>query len=194
MSKTFREAEQKARVRDYENNKILTDEEMAQATMLQTKAYSRGAKLVPDRIYKDRAKFVQMKQNNFKYLREIKFLTTGEKSFLVDLIPNVEFVSNCIVDNIEKKSAVPLTQSEVADILDRKKQNVNPMIKSLIDKGIIARSESGLEDNNVRSYALFINPHLMFSGDRNNIDGALKAIFHKPMRKKPLKDLPEKLW
>ncbi|WP_318566423.1 hypothetical protein [Peribacillus simplex] len=88
---------------------------------------------------------------------------------------------------------MPLTQSDLAVVLGKKKQNVNPIIKGLIDKGILARSESGLEDNNVRAYALFVNPHIMFSsGDRDNVNGTLKAMFRKIPAQ--LKKLPEKLF
>ncbi len=79
-----------------------------------------------------------------------------------------------------------------ARILGKKKQNVNPIIKGLIDKGILARSESSLEDNNVRAYALFVNPHIMFSSDRDNVNGTLKAMFRKAPNE--LKKLPVKLF
>lgn len=195
MKKTtgnFSEAERKARLRDLENGKILTDEELQKATELQIKANSRGMVLIPERKVKNRARFVQLNQANLLYLRDIKYLTTSEKTFLIDIAPHVEIESNCIVEDCKKNSSMPLTQSDLALVLGKKKQNVNPIIKGLIDKGILARSESGLEDNNVRSYALFVNPHIMFSGDRDNVNGTLKAMFRKTPTE--LKKLPEKLF
>ncbi len=188
----FSEAERKARLRDLENEKILTEEELQQATELQTKANSRGMVLIPERKVKNKARFVQLNQANLLYLREIKYLTTAEKTFLIDIAPHVEIESNCIVEDCKKINSTPLTQSDLAVVLGKKKQNVNPIIKGLIDKGILARSESGLEDNNVRAYALFVNPHIMFSGDRDNVNGTLKAMFRKTPAE--LKKLPEKLF
>lgn len=186
------EAGKKTRLREIQNEKILTEEEFQQAAELQTKANSRGMILVPERKVKNRARFVQLIQENILYLRELKYLTTAEKNFLMDVIPNVEFSSNCIVDDCRKVNPMPLTQTDLAQILGKKKQNVNPIIKGLIDKGILARSESGLEDNNVRAYALFVNPHVMFSGDRDNVNGTLKAMFRKTPTE--LKKLPVKLF
>lgn len=194
MSKNFNEAEKKARLRDIEKDKkkqVLTDEELLQAGELQAKATSRGMLLVPERKVKNRSRFVQMNQANLLYLREIKYLTTAEKTFLMDIAPHVEIESNCIVENSKKTNALPLTQSDIAAILGKKKQNVNPIIKGLVDKGILARSESGLEDNNVRAYALFVNPNIMFSGNRDSVNGTLKAMFRKVPNE--LKKLPENL-
>jgi DNA-binding MarR family transcriptional regulator len=188
----FSEAEKKAKLRDLENEKILTDEELQKATELQTKASSRGMVLIPERKVKNRARFVQLNQANLLYLRDIKYLTTAEKSFIMDIAPHVEIESNCIVKDCKKVNSTPLTQSDLAVVLGKKKQNVNPIIKGLIDKGILARSESGLEDNNVRAYALFVNPHIMFSGNKDNVNGTLKAMFRKTPPE--LRKLPEKLF
>ncbi len=192
MQKALQEAEKKARLREIENGKVLSEEELNYANELQAKANSKGMKLVPERKIKNKVRFVQLIQENILYLRDIKYLTTAEKNFLMDLVPNVEFSSNCIVNDSRQVNSLPVTQSDLAEILGKKKQNVNPIIKGLIDKGILARSESGIEDNNVRAYALFINPHIMFSGDKDNINGTLKAMFRKTP--KELKNLPIRLF
>lgn len=192
MQKVLQEAEKKARLREIENGKVLSEEELNYANELQAKANSKGMKLVPERKIKNKVRFVQLIQENILYLRDIKYLTTAEKNFLMDLVPNVEFSSNCIVNDSRQVNSLPVTQSDLAEILGKKKQNVNPIIKGLIDKGILARSESGIEDNNVRAYALFINPHIMFSGDKDNINGTLKAMFRKTP--KELKNLPIRLF
>lgn len=195
MKKSLDAAENRARIRDYENEEVLSNEELHKATELQHKANLRGMKLVPERKVKSKVRFAQVLQINLNYLRDNKYLTGSEKNFVMDIIGNVGFLSNCIVDDIQKKSPVPLTQTEVAEVLGRRKQNVNPIIKSLIDKGILARAESGIEDNNVRAYALFFNPNIVFSGDKDQVNESLKAMFHKVMTKnKILKNLPEKLW
>ncbi|HEF7293144.1 TPA: MarR family transcriptional regulator, partial [Bacillus cereus] len=76
--------------------------------------------------------------------------------------------------------------------IGRHETKVSPLVRKLIDKGIIARSESGVDDNNVRAYALFINPHVMFSGNRDEVNPTLKAMFRKVP--KQLKNLPIKLF
>jgi hypothetical protein len=39
----------------------------------------------------------------------------------------------------------------LAKALGRGKNKISPLVTSLVDKGIMARAELGLEDNNVRS-------------------------------------------
>nr|WP_162482696.1 MarR family transcriptional regulator [Clostridioides difficile]VUB78604.1 Winged helix-like DNA-binding domain superfamily protein [Clostridioides difficile] len=190
----FSEAERKARLRDLENEKILSDEEMAIAQELQAKANARGMKLVPDKKIKNNTHFVQIIQQNFRYLREQNYLTLAEKGFLLDISEFVGFLSNCIVDDITKKSPVPLNQSDLAKALGRGRNKISPLVNSLVDKGIMARAESGLEDNNARAYALYINPNIMFSGSKDDVNETLKTMFKKAMRNPVLKKLPIKLF
>ncbi|PFD99876.1 hypothetical protein COE15_08745 [Bacillus cereus] len=186
------QAEKSARLRDIENSKILSEEEMQLANELQLKANSRGMKLVPERKVKNKARFVQIIQQNIQYLFEIDYLTNAEKVFLLDVSMCVGFLSNCLVSDINSKEQIPLTQRELAKKIGRHETKVSPLVRKLIDKGIIARSESGVDDNNVRAYALFINPHIMFSGNRDEINPTLKAMFRKVP--KQLKNLPIKLF
>lgn len=192
VTKALDAAERKARLRDIQNEKVLTDEEMELANNLANKAASRKMKLVPERKVKNNARFVQLIQENILYLRKIKYLTTAEKNFLFDILPNVGFLSNCVVDDIIKKNPIPLTQTEIAIVLEKKKQNINPIINKLIDKGVISRAETGLEENNVRAYAIFINPHIMYCGDRDKVNDTLKVMFRKVP--KELKKLPVSLF
>lgn len=192
MKKDLKEAERKARLRDIRNEKILSEEELQIATELQAKANARGMLLIPEKKIKNKAKFAQFIQQNWGALRMNKYLTMAEKNFLVDIMPNIGFLSNCIVDDVSKKSPVPLTQQEIAKLLGTDKSKISKLVTSLMDKGIIARSETGLEDNNARSYALFINPNVIYSGDRDNVNLTLQAMFKKVP--KELKNLPEKLF
>ncbi|ENQ3081196.1 MarR family transcriptional regulator [Bacillus cereus] len=188
----LKQAEKNARLRDIEGSKILSEEEMYLANELQAKASSRGMKLVPERKVKNKAKFVQIIQQNIQYLFEIDYLTNAEKVFLLDISMCVGFLSNCLVSDINSKEQIPLTQRELAKKIGRHETKVSPLVRKLIDKGLISRSESGVDDNNVRAYALFINPHIMFSGNRDEVNPTLKAMFKKVP--KPLKNLPIKLF
>lgn len=188
----FEQAEKNARLRDIENSKILSDEEMYLANELQAKANFHGMKLVPQRKIKNKAKFVQIIQQNIQYLFEINYLTNAEKVFLLDISMCVGFLSNCLVSDINLKEQIPLTQRELAKKIGRYETKISPLIRKLIDKGIIARSESGIDNNNVKAYALFVNPHIMFSGNKDEVNPTLKAMFRKVP--KQLKDLPIKLF
>ncbi|MED1406560.1 helix-turn-helix domain-containing protein [Bacillus mycoides] len=196
MSKlvNLEQAEKNARLRDIENSKVLSEEEMYIANELQSKANLRGMKLVPERKVKNKAKFVQIIQDNWSYLQSISYLKNEEIVFLMSLIPFIGFGSNAIVDNPKKKQPLPLTQRELAKSLETSETKVSRVVKALYTKGIIARSESVVENSNVKSYALFINPHILYAGDRDNIEEGLKIQFIKIMRAKPLKDLPIKFF
>ncbi|WP_230690674.1 MarR family transcriptional regulator [Bacillus thuringiensis] len=165
----------------------MSEEEMYLANELQSKANLRGMKLVPERKVKNKAKFVQIIQDNWSYLQSISYLKNEEIVFLMSLIPFIGFGSNAIVDNPKKKQPLPLTQRELSKSLETSETKVSRVVKALYTKGIIARSESIVENSNVKSYALFINPHILYAGDRDNIEEGLKIQFIKIMRAKPLK-------
>lgn len=191
----FEKAERNARKRDLEieaSKQVLTNEELEEANRLQAKANSRGMRLIPEKRVKNKAKFAQLIQQNWNMLRTNKYLTMQEKNFLLDVMPNIGFLSNCIVDDINKKNPVPLTQQDIADLLGTYKGNVSKIVRNLIDKGILARSETGIEDNNARAYALFINPNIIFSGDKDKVNPTLQAMFRRVP--KELQNLPEKLF
>ncbi|PGD98556.1 MarR family transcriptional regulator [Bacillus pseudomycoides] len=190
----LKQSEKNSRLRDIESSKILSEEEMYLANELQSKANSRGMKLVPERKVKNKAKFVQIIQDNWSYLQSISYLKNEEIVFLMSLIPFIGFGSNAIVDNPKKKQPLPLTQRELAKSLETSETKVSRVVKALYTKGIIARSESVVDNSNVKSYALFINPHILYAGDRDNIEEGLKIQFIKIMRAKPLKDLPIKFF
>lgn len=192
VSKSLAAATKSSRLRELEAEKILTEEELEQANQLQAKANARGMKLVPERKVKNKAKFVQIIQQNIMFLQQQKYLTNAEKVFLFDIAGYVGFLSNCIVNDVTLKTPTPLTQTDLANVIGRHKTKVSPIINSLIDKGVMARSESSLEANNVRAYALFVNPNIMFSGNRDEVNLTLKAMFSKSP--KELKNLPIQLF
>ncbi|MFJ7932647.1 MarR family transcriptional regulator [Peribacillus sp. NPDC096448] len=194
LGENLQNAEEKARIRDFENerNNQFSSEDLQTANELAEKASKQRMRLVPERKVKNRAKFVQIIQQNIMYLQRVKYLSNAEKVFLLDISGYVGFLSNCIVDDVNLKNPVPMTQTDLANAIGRYKTKVSPIINSLIDKGVMARSESGLDDNNVRAYALFVNPNIMFSGNRDDVNPTLKAMFKKVP--KDLKNLPIKLF
>lgn len=191
MSKDLRQMAQEAEFRAQQREQILTDDELHTANELQAKANARGMKLVPERKIKNKAKFVQIIQQNIMFLQQQKYLTNAEKVFLLDIAGCVGFLSNCLVHDISAKDQMPLTQRELAAKIGRHETKISPLVNSLIEKGILARSESGLENNNAKSFSLFVNPNIMFSGNKDEVNPTLKAMFAKP--NKQLKNLPIRL-
>lgn len=187
----FNEAEKKARLRDLENEKILTDEEMQQANEFQAKANSRGMKLVPERKIKNKAKFAQIIQENWLHLIQNDILKNEEIMFLNKILGFIGFRSNCLVQDIKAKEQIPMTQTELAEQLKMSRTNANRLIKQLIEKGIMGKFESGRDGLNAKMYALYINPNIILCGDRDNINETLKTMFKK--KSKELKNLPIKL-
>lgn len=193
VSQSLAEAERKARLRDIEreNEGKWTSEDMEQANSLAEKAAKQKMRLVPERRVKNRAKFAQFIQENWAYLNEINYLTNAEKVFLVDIMPHIGFMSNCLVENIHSKQPLPCTQESLGKKIGRDKSQMSKIVKPLIEKGIIARSETGSEEYNSKSYALFLNPNIIISGDRDKVNPTLKAMFTRPS--KELKKLPVNL-
>ncbi|PFF31913.1 hypothetical protein CN327_18195 [Bacillus cereus] len=187
----LKQAEKNARLRDIEDSKILSEEEMYLANELQAKANAHGMKLVPERKVKNKAKFAQIIQENWLYLIQNNYLKNEEIMFLNKIIGFIGFRSNCIVHDINTKEQLPMTQTEIAEKIGSSKNTVSRLIKQLIEKGLIGRFESGRDGINARMYALYINPNVILCGDRDNINQTLQTMFiRKP---KELKNLPIKL-
>ncbi|MFC3883629.1 MarR family transcriptional regulator [Bacillus songklensis] len=184
----FQEIERKARLRDIENEKVLTEEELRQANELQAKANARGMKLVPERRVKNRAKFAQFIQENWQYLNSIKYLTPAEKTFLLDIMPYVGFKTNCLVEDIHAKAQMPLTQEGLSQKIGKHKADVSKLLKRLEKKYIVFRGQTGSDEYNAISHSIYINPNILYCGDRDNVSEHLFTMF--PRQPKLLKDMP----
>jgi len=198
----FDEAERNARKRDFENENLqysvdhggVSQEEIDNAIALLSKATGKEHYLGTKRAPQSKVRFVQSMQENIQYLNDKEYLTGREKIFLIDVTPHIAFSTNCIVLDIKSKNPVPANVSEIAKLINSNRSNTSTVINSLQKKGIIAKAESGLEGNNAKAYAIFINPHVMYAGDKENVNDALQVMFHKAMKMKVLKDLPDKLF
>ncbi|EEO3834820.1 hypothetical protein COE65_28980 [Bacillus sp. AFS051223] len=190
----LKQAEKNARLRDIEDSKILSEEEMYLANELQAKAGSRGMRLVPEKKVKNKAKFVQLLQLNWEYLRQKDYMTGEEKIFLLDIQAYIGLHSNAIVDDITKKYASPLNITQIGEVLGTSRTKVSRVINSLVKKGILAKAESGVEGNNVKAYAIYVNPNIIYAGNRDDVQGALVTMFRKAMNNKTLKNLPNRLF
>ena len=191
---SFTEAERKARQRDFEiEEKKFTEEhngvnqdDFQKALETMSKATGKDIYVGTKRSPQSKVKFVQFIQDNWDYALENAFFTDEEMLFLLRIQRFLQFKSNCIVDDIHSRSAIPMTQKQIAERLGTSTPKVSRIVKNLVEKGIIVRAVGPkIERNNVRTYALFINPNIIYSGGRDNVEVTLKALFSnaKPLLK-----------
>lgn len=198
----FDEAERKAKARDFDLENIkyavdhggLSQEAIQYALNMLNKATGEKVFIGTKRSPKSKVRFAQLLQENLGFLNKQKYLTGREKIFLQDIIPYIAFESNCIVLDIKAKSPVPANISEIGELIKSPRQNVSAVVNSLKKKGIIAKAESGVEGSNAKAYAIFINPHVIYAGDKDSVNESLKAMFNKAMKMAVLKTLPDKLF
>lgn len=198
----FEEAEKKARARDLELEKKnfqqehngVPKDELEKAMDLISKATGKEHYIGTKRAPQSRVRFVQSMQENVGHLNKREYLTGREKIFLNDMVPYIAFSSNCIVLDIKAKNPVPANITEIANMIGSDRSNTSKVINSLVKKGILFKGESGIEGNNAKAYAIFVNPHIFYAGDKDNVNEALKVMFYKAMKMPILKELPDKLF
>lgn len=198
----FNEAEKKARKKDFDLEKLqyaldhggIPQDLIENAMDLLSKATGKELYIGTKRSPQSKVRFAQTLQENLGFLNKQKYLTGREKIFLQDIIPFIAFESNCIVLDIKAKSPTPANITEIGELIKSPRQNVSAVVNSLKRKGIIAKAESGVEGNNAKAYAIFINPHVIYAGDKDNVNESLKTMFNKAMKMPILKDLPDKLF
>jgi len=197
----FGQAEKNARLRDIEGEKEkfkeeynVPEEELQRALETISKATGKDHYIGTKKSIQSKVRFAQFLQNNWEFLRQSKYLSAREKSFFIDITPLIAFSSNCIVDDIKFKNPAPLNISQIASNLGNERANVSRIINSLVKKGLLFKGESGVEGNNTKAFAIFVNPHVIYAGDKDNVNEALQVMFHKAMKMPILKDLPDKLF
>ncbi|MEH6942134.1 helix-turn-helix domain-containing protein [Bacillus sp. JJ722] len=194
----FEQAEKNARKRDLRNQKEqfkqdhhgVSEDEFQKALEIMSKAT--GGKEIgvyTKRSPQSKVRFVQLIQDNWNYALENGFFTDEEMLFLMRIQRFLQFKSNCIVDDIHSRSAVPMTQKALAEKLGTSSPKVSRIVNSLVEKGVIVKANGHKPEGvKARTYALFINPNIIYSGERDNVETTLKALFTnaKPL----LKDFP----
>ena len=199
----FGQAEEKARKRDLEIEQKQFEEEHhgidqdAVDEALKVLSKATGGKEIyigTKKSPQSKVRFAQTMQENLGYLYREKYLTNKEKVFLSDITPYIAFSSNCIVHDIKAKNPVPLNISEIAKLIGTTRANASLSVNSLVKKGILFKGESGIEGNNAKAFAVFVNPHVIYAGDKDNVNEALQVMFYKAMKMKILKELPDKLF
>mgnify|MGYP001444959831 CR=1 FL=1 len=129
---------------------------------------------------KNQARFTQTINDNWDILIKQNYLTGSELTFLMSITALVEFDVNAIA---HRDTGQFMNVSEIARYLGRSRSRVSNVIKSLIDKGVIfefVNIDELLEfRRNVTPRSLFLNPELIYAGDRNKIDGTLAMLVTK---------------
>ena len=202
----FGQAEQNARKRDLEIEQKHFEEEhngIDQETIdeaLKVLSKATGGKEIyigTKKSPQSKVRFAQFLQKNWEFLRKEKYLTSEEKIFLTDIQSNISMHSNAIVDDIMKKPANALTIQGLADCLNTSRTKVSRVVNALIKKGIFAKAVSGdtRDINQAKDYVLFINPNIIYVGDKDDVKEHLVLMFKKQMKDNPtLKKLPQKLF
>ncbi|MEK4630553.1 helix-turn-helix domain-containing protein [Solibacillus sp. FSL R7-0682] len=184
--KNFEQAEKNARKRDFKNQKEkfkqdhsgVDQEEANNAMKTLSKATGKEVFIVTKRSPQSKVRFVQLIQDNWNYALETGFFTDEEMLFLMRIQRFLQFKSNCIVDDIHSRSAVPMTQKALAEKLGTSAPKISRLVNNLVDKGVIVKAQGQkIEGNNARTYALFINPNIIYSGERDNVETTLKTLF-----------------
>ncbi|HDR5272035.1 MarR family transcriptional regulator [Bacillus thuringiensis] len=198
----FKQVEKNARIRDLEmeNEKFKQDHnevskvELEKAMETMAKATGKELYIGTKKSLHSKVRFAQSLQENLGFLNKNAYLTNKEKVFLSDITPYIAFSSNCIVHDIKAKNPVPANVSEIAKLIGISRQNTSLAINSLVKKGLLFKGDSGVEGNNAKAYAVFVNPHIIYAGDKDSVNEALQVMFYKAMKMKILKDLPDKLF
>lgn len=168
------------------------------------KANEQGYTIVKKRD-KNKAGFVQIIQENYLYLLYKGYLTGAEMAFLSALSVYAELHTNAIVqkqwnsDGYFISTGQFCTVSYLAKELKRNKSNTSKLINSLLSKGVLYEFINAHELKEygrvVSERPLFLNPEIVYCGDRNRINATLcrLVINADPFEKKKIK-LPWKIW
>lgn len=198
----FDQAEKKARENDLDVEKLkyaldhggIPQEELEKALELLSRGTGKDVYIGTKRSPQSKVRFAQHLQENLGFLYKQKYLTDREKIFLTEIVPFIAFSSNCIVLDIKAKNPAPANITEIARLIDASRQPTSTVINSLVRKGLLFKGDSGIEGNNAKAYAVFVNPHVIYAGDKDSVNEALQVMFHKAMKMSVLKDIPDKLF
>lgn len=91
-----------------EEHNGVNQDEFQKALETMSKATGQEIYVRTKRNLQSKVKFVQFIQDNWNYALENSFFTDEEMLFLLRIQRFLQFKSNCIVDDIHSRSAVPI--------------------------------------------------------------------------------------
>ncbi|WP_368896340.1 Rep protein [Priestia megaterium] len=211
LQNSLNEAEQKARLRDFEKdqNSFQKAEDLKKSLLEQLKEITGEDHFVG--TSKDpfaREPFNQTMHRNLDLLNQIDYLTQAEGDFLFRIQPYLEFKSNAIIRREDKfkknkKSTVDLeddyelvqsaTVSDIAEMIGKTRANTSKIMQSLKEKEILLNPEgAGQVIDNGRTVSprtWIVNPYIMICAPRKNkvqLDRLTMRLFQNSL--KNLKD------
>jgi len=187
------EADKNARARDIKNQ---IDVGTLQREL--NKVREHGYKLVEFQD-KNRAQFAQVIAPNMRYLIKRNYLATSEMAFLFSISGYVEMHSNAIVSYDDNKHGQYLKVTDIARLFNYSERQARRLVNSLINKSVIYEYVDTLT---IRKYGrvvqerpLFLNPEIIFCGDRNRVNATLcRLVINADHLEKGGIKLPWKLW
>ncbi|RAS90780.1 hypothetical protein A3863_07890 [Priestia endophytica] len=200
LSKGLTEAERKARIRDIENeNKKfddMTPEERNFVLGIVTNVLGDDYYLGKKKKKNSSIAFAQVIQPNIQVLVRSGYLTMAEKSFLIDISSYVDFRTNVIVQReFDSKNVGPRKKRDklppvanikfISELVGIHRTSASRLMNSLRKKGIIATAETGMKTEDGRtctSRTWFVNPNVMYCGDKEDIDETVRFIFRNSLR------------
>nr|WP_063247678.1 hypothetical protein [Priestia aryabhattai]KZE13550.1 Rep protein [Priestia aryabhattai] len=211
LQNSLNEAEQKARLRDFEKdqNSFQKAEDLKKSLLEQLKEITGEDHFVG--TSKDPfagEPFNQTMHRNLDLLNQIDYLTQAEGDFLFRIQPYLEFKSNAIIRREDKfkknkKSTVDLdddyelvqsaTVSDIAEMIGKTRANTSKIMQSLKEKEILLNPEgAGQVIDNGRTVSprtWIVNPYIMICAPRKNkvqLDRLTMRLFQNSL--KNLKD------
>jgi hypothetical protein len=213
VRKALNEAEQKAKLKDFEKDSAVRTE----AEEIKKSLLNKLTELTGEKHYIGKEKdpfagepFNQVMHRNLDLLIRINYLTQAEESTLFRLQAYLEFKSNIIIcredkfknkkkyydeDDFELPRAA--TVSDIADMIGKSRTQTSLILNSLKEKEILLNPEGAgqIEENGrtVSPRVWIVNPYIMICAPRKNevkLDKLTMRLFKHSL--KNLKDLDGK--
>lgn len=197
MQESLKQAELNARKRDIEKEQSVenkTKNLLDQLKELTGESYGLHKK----RSQNSRVAFAQIMQHNIQMLVDIGYLTTAEESFLFRISGYIDFKTNVIVERDYKNQPIKSKEntlpkaagvSYIASLIGLHRTSASKLMNSLKKKGVLGIAETGSRTEDGRfcnSRTWFVNPNIMYCGDKSDIDMTVQFIFRDAL--KNLKD------
>ncbi|WP_040980392.1 MULTISPECIES: MarR family transcriptional regulator [Oceanobacillus] len=151
------------------------DNDLSDINELERRANAHGFSLYKIN-QKNKAVFTQTINENLEILIKSNHLTNAEYTLLFLLMPFVELHSNAIVNSDGQFMSV----SELAATLKRERTRLSKTISQLLEKGILFEFVNAQElkkyKRNISQRPFFINPEIIFRGDRNRVNATLTRL------------------
>jgi len=207
LQNSLNEAEQKARLRDFEKdqNSFQKAEDLKKSLLEELKEITGEDHFVG--TSKDPfagEPFNQTMHRNLDLLNQIDYLTQAEGDFLFRIQPYLEFKSNAIIRREDKfkknkKSTVDLeddyelvqsaTVSDIAEMIGKTRANTSKIMQSLKEKEILLNPEgAGQVIDNGRTVSprtWIVNPYIMICAPRKNkvqLDRLTMRLFQNSLK------------